>query len=180
MWQVVSYPSTQALSLAEAKAHLNILDDSFDTLIGDLINAAQQMLYKEANVIAAPMTFKRVYQSWSEVSFDYDPYTSVEITYYDTDDTEQTLLAADYKVYDGSFPVVITFEETPTLSDRVNPIKVEIVAGYATAPDIVKQCLRMIVNDLFENRQTDAVGNYKELHRNTDYQISLISRRSAV
>ena len=180
MWQVVSYPSTKALTVEEAKLHLNILDDSFDTIIGDYIDAAQQMLYKEANVIAAPMTFKQYYQYWDDYSFDYDPYTSVTVTYYDADDTEQTLASTDYKVYDGNFPVVISPTETPTLSDRVNPIIVEVVSGYTTAPDIVKQCLRMIVSDLFENRQTDAVGNYKKLSRNTDYQISLITRRAAI
>lgn len=180
MWQVVSYPSTKALSVDEAKRHLNILDTSFDTLIGEYIYAAQQMLWKEANVIAAPMTFRRYYQSWDDFSFPYDPYTSVTITYRDESDDEQTLASADYKVYSGDFPVVISPTEQPALTDMVNPITLEVVSGYSTAPDMVKQCLRMIVADFFENRQSDAPGSISQLSRNTCYQISLITRRAAV
>lgn len=180
MWQVTTYPSTKALTVEDAKLHLNILDDSFDTIIGDYIDAAQMMLYKEANILAAPMTFTRYYQGWDDFSFDYDPFTSVVVTYFDSDNVEQTLAATDYKLFDGCFPVVINPIEMPSLFDRVNPIKLVAVGGYTTAPANVKQCLRMIVADLFENRQTDQTGSVSVLSRNTDYQISLITRRGAI
>lgn len=180
MWQVVSYPSTKALTLDEAKRHLNILDDSFDTLIGEYIDAAQMMLYKQANVIASPMEFKRFYQGWDTVVFDYEPFTSLIVTYYDSDDDLQTLDASNYKVFSGNFPYVIDFKEMPDLSNRVNPIVVNVVSGYSDAPNDVKQCLRMIVADLFENRQTDEVGSLSTTSRNTDFQISLITRRTSI
>jgi len=180
MWQVVTYPSAKALSLDEAKRHLNILDSSFDTLIGEYIDAAQLMLYKEANIIASPMAFKQVYQSWEEFDFNLEPFTSVIITYYDANDDVQTLAASDYKVYDGGFPVVICPVEMPALYDRVNPVTVNVVSGYSAAPENVKQCLRLIVGDLYEGRQTEVQGSYSVLSRNTQYQISLISRRAAI
>jgi len=68
----------------------------------------------------------------------------------------------------------------PALYDRVNPVIVNVVSGYSAAPDNVKQCLRMIVADLYEVRQTEVQGSYSVLSRNTQYQISLISRRAAI
>ena len=180
MWQIVTYPAAKALTVDEAKRHLNILDTSFDTLIGEYIDAAQMMLYKEANVICTPMEFKRYYQCWEDVSFNLDPFTSVVITYYNSANEITTLPDTDYKVYDGDFPVVISPVENPNFFDRANPIIATVTSGYVTAPDNVKQCLRMIVSDLFENRQSEVIGKYTLLSRNTQYQISLISRRAGV
>ena len=180
MWQIVTYPAAKALTVDEAKRHLRILDSSFDTLIGEYIDSAQMMLYKETNVICTPMEFKQTYQVWEDFDFNLDPFTSVIIQYYDVDDNIQTLPTTKYKVYDGAFPVVFTPTDMPALFDRANPIIVNVVCGYAAAPDNVKQCLRMIVADLYENTQTDVQGNYSVLSRNTDYQLSLISRRAGV
>jgi uncharacterized phiE125 gp8 family phage protein len=178
MFKVTTYPSIKGLSVAEAKSHLNILDDSFDSLIGQYIDTAQELLIKEASVIAQPATLKCWLQEWHDVDVFYDPINIITVTYYDINGNEQTLASSEYKEYKNAFPYFILFDGTlPSLDDRADPITIEIAAGYTTTPERIKQALRMMVADMFEVRQSDSYTSVNEYSKSTQHYIQLISRR---
>ena len=79
-----------ALTLAEAKRHLNILDNSFDDLISDYIGSAHVMLYDECALLISGAT-KGYMTEWVDFRIDVSPVDTVAIYYYDEDNT-RTLL----------------------------------------------------------------------------------------
>jgi uncharacterized phiE125 gp8 family phage protein len=72
--------------------------------------------------------------------------------------------------YDGSWP-------SDTLYP-VNPINIEYVAGYGTStnvPKTIKQAMKLIVGDLYENRENSRDTKYGELK-----EIPLAAKRLLV
>ena len=84
----------------------------------------------------------------------------------DSDEAESTFAAANYLVDTDSVPgrVVLAYGETwptDTLSPR-NPIEVEFVTGYgdtyASVPSAIQHAIKVLVNDLYENRSEKYIG----------------------
>ena len=105
------------------------------------------------------------------IKIPYAPLVSVaSVKYTDCDGTVNTMSTDDYIVdtnsepgrivlpYDGSWP-------SDTLYP-VNPINIEYVAGYGTStniPKIIKQAMKLIVGDLYVNRENSRDTKYGEL-----------------
>jgi len=173
--QVTSFTNTLALSLADAKLHLNILDTSFDDLITDYLASAHQMLYKETSILVDG-TAVGYLKKLDDFVIDVRDVSTVVVKYYDANNTLQTWASSNYIVTDNIVEVTGT---APTLYDRDLPVQVTITTTTQTNPMVV-QALRMIMGDLFESRQTNEAGSFKELSRTTAYQLSLISKRIEV
>ncbi len=184
MFEITTYPDDSNLSLASAKRHLRIAqsDTSFDDTINEELLSAQILMYRETYVIARTSTLTGFLQNWENFRIQMDPVNTVVITFFDEDGIEQTLVEGTDYLQTTNWPVNIKFLETPTLQDeKADPIKIVVEAGYvdeaATPPDIL-QCFRLVLADLFENRQTNTkTGNDKVQPRTTDFMKTLISRR---
>ncbi len=161
-----------ALSLADAKLHLNILDTSFDSLITDYITAAQEMLYLEAS-IGVDATVVGYLPALLDFTIDVHTLSTVVIKYYDSSNVLQTLADTEYIITDNLVEITGT---TPTVYDRDLPYQVTVTTPTPTDAMVV-QCLRMIVADFFESRQANEIGAIKEISRTTAWQLSLISKR---
>ena len=164
-----------ALSLDEAKLHLNILDNSFDELISDYIDAAHQQLWSECNILIAG-TYVGYLPCFKNFYLTVTPYSSVVIEYFNSANTLTTLSTDDYYVNEGN-DVFIEIINGASVYDRKFPIKVTVTTG-ANTDKAVTQALRMVVADMFENRQSDSKGAVGKLSRNTKYQLTLISQRT--
>ena len=163
---------------------MNLLDTSFDTIITSYIKTAEAMLFFEAKVLAAPTTLIGYLQFFSDQVIYMEPIETVVIKYQDVNDVEQTLAeGTDYLLF-KNYPTRIEFLESPSLKDDfADPINITLTAGYTTeplTPESVKQVLRFMVADYFENRQSDVIGSVSKLSRTTEDQISFISRRVGV
>lgn len=183
-YQITVYPTALHLLRDDAKRQLNLLDTSFDTLIDSYILAAEAMLFFEARVLAAPTTLKGYLQNFIDQVIYMEPITDVVIKYQDENDVEQTMdEGTDYLLF-KNYPTKIEFLESPDLKDDfADPINITLTAGYDTEPNTpenVKQVLRFMVADYFENRQSDVMGSISSLSRATEDQISFISRRVGV
>lgn len=173
--KVTSYANTLALSLADAKLHLNILDTSFDDLITDYLASAHQMLYAETSILVDG-TAVGYLKELKDFVIDVRDISTVVLKYYDANNTLQTWANTNYIVTEN---VVEITGSLPATYGRDYPIQVTVTTTTQTNPMVV-QALRMIMGDLFESRQTNEAGSFKELSRTTAYQLSLISKRIEV
>lgn len=156
--------TVEPVTLAEAKAHLNVFESSRDAYITALITAARTTaegklqrslidttweLTLDAFPCAIPLRMPRVLS-----------VTSVK--YLDAAGVLQTLSPAAYYVDDRSEPgwIVPAYGTTwPTTFDQVNAVTVTFRAGFGTAasdvPQPIKQWILLMVGSMFENRETE-------------------------
>lgn len=166
-------PDDWALSLADAKLHLNILDNSFDDLIIQYLNAAHTMLFQETNILVKG-ELKGVVMHWDNILLNIGYIDTVVLKYWD--DQEVLTTYNDYFMTKGKITTIEPKTDV-TLSERLYPIELEITTKPNTN-ELIRQAIRMIVADLFESRQTNAAGSFAELSRTTAYQLGLISLRT--
>lgn len=131
-------PTTEPISLDEAKKHLRIDFTDDDVLIGALI--ARARVASEGFLNRALLT--QTWDLWLDcfptkdyIELPMPPLKSViSVKYYGTDDTEYIMAAADYFVDDKSFlgKVSLNYGKTwPSTTLRpVNGVVVRYVAGY--------------------------------------------------
>lgn len=179
--KLTTIPVTTAITLTEAKAHLNIAsgNTSFDTIITDHIEAAQSMLLYECNVLPAVGVVTFYVPNFDNVVLDVYEIDSIVVKYYDTDNALQTLSTGSYKFYANSYPYALEVTSEPGLYDRPDAVQVECTT-LAQTDEMIKQVLKMIVADFFENRQNEVAMSTSVLSRATKYQMSLISKRLEV
>ena len=178
--KITSYTPVEnwALTLVEAKRHLNILDTSFDDLINDYISSAHVMLYNEAAILVKGAVTGYM-DMWQDFRVDVAPVDTVAIYYYDAANTRTLLDSSKYTWNNGLYSYIEILDNAPNLNDRDWPIDIEITT-LANSDSMVKQALRMMVADMFEMRQNEIIGSVKQLSRGTQYQISLVSQRTEI
>lgn len=160
--QLITPPTAEPVSLAEAKAHLRVAHASEDTLISTLIKAAR--LHVEATLGRAlvTQTWDFWLPAWPEsgvLELPRPPLQSVTyVKYRDLDGVTQTLSTGDYVVVAPG--IVGTVEEAPGAtwpSTQTHPqaVNVRFVAGFGdaeTVPDDIRCALLLIVEHLYRNR----------------------------
>lgn len=148
---VVTGPSTEPVTLAEAKAHLRVAISDDDGLIAGYILAARQ--YVEGQIhrpIVSRMcdyTIDRrwpyrddggVWRTWIDLPL--PPLRAVRsITYVDTSGATQTLATNQYTVMTNRprGAVVPAYDATwPDVRDQVEAITVRFIAGYTGFTDV--------------------------------------------
>lgn len=172
--KITSYTASvdYALTQADAKLHLNILDTSFDALIDDYLAAAHQMLYAETGILVDATATGQL-DVLEDFVIDVFNVESIVIKYYNASNALVVYDAANY-ILNGQNVEIIGDE--PTTYERDYPYVVEITTASSTNP-MVTQALRMIMGDFFENRQTDMAGSSSSFSRATKWQLNLINQR---
>ncbi|MBK8772648.1 MAG: phage head-tail connector protein [Rhizobiales bacterium] len=162
--RVVTAPTIEPVTLAEAKVDLRVDHTEDDTLITGLIVAARQ----EAEVLARRALINRTLEmalcGWpatAKIYLPYPPAVSVtSVTYYDISNVLQTMTAADYMLISDIEPAIVALaynKSWPSASLReVMPVRVRWVAGYgataASVPDRYKVLIRSLVAVRYESR----------------------------
>jgi hypothetical protein len=164
-----------ALTLNEAKEHLNILDTSFDTLIQGYIAAAHSLLFKETNIL-----IKGAFTGYAKPSktftIDYGFIDTIVVKYTDTDGTLTVLDPSKYNLVKSKYTYVELLEDV-AVKDIRYPFQFDITT-LVNQDAMIKQCLRMIVGDMFEGRQEEVAGSHSQLSRATTYQLTISSLKS--
>lgn len=158
-------PSSEPLTLAEAKLHLRVDSDiaDDDALISGLITAARQQaeVYTRRQLVSATWTH---YLDWlpGEIRLERPPLTAVTwIKYIDTDGVQQTLDPSLYQVDSYGEPARIRRAYGaiwPSTRSQMNAVEVKFVCGYSTVPESVKRAMLLIVGNLYENREATIAG----------------------
>ena len=166
---VVTAPSVEPVTLAEAKAHLRVDGTDEDTVISGLIVAAREVCEPKARRAFVTQTLKMSFDEWPEDDYFRllrPPLASVtHVKYYDSAGVLQTMSASDYVVDVAVQPGRVYLEygkSWPTATLRPGlPIEITYVAGYGAAaavPQRYKQAICLLVGHWYENREQVVVA----------------------
>lgn len=166
---LVTPPTTDILTLPEAKAHLRVTNTAEDALITDLIAAARQRIEEWTKRSLPPQTWRlgldRFPRGREPIVVPRPPLTVVNsVKYDDSDGVEQTLagFVADAETRLESGRIVPAFEDLwPVTRTFINAVRVEFVAGFAAGevPAEIKQAALLLVGNYFKNREQSVLGS---------------------
>lgn len=159
-YSIAIAPTTEPVSLQEAKTHVRTLNTDFDTELTDMI--------KRARAIAEEYTSLSIPSQTIDMYFDTIPRDGIilirrapvqsvtHVKYYDDDNELQIVETTDYITDLVSRPARLAFTDNkPYPKQRPNAVEIRFVAGWATAaavPPPIRQAILMLVGSFFENR----------------------------
>lgn len=164
--KLITAPTSEPVSVAEAKAHLRVVGTDDDAYIGSLITAARQSAESITGRALMPQTWEFAVDEFkSEIRLNKPPFSAVSsIKYIDKDGVQQTLAEADYILDSHSEPARVTSaysKSWPYARKQANSVLIRFTAGYADAaavPQEIKNWMLLRVGMLYENRESVAAG----------------------
>ena len=163
-WQITTEPTDFALTVADARTHVDYEETDRDNYLRGVIRAAQKAVeaWEWRALTTQTLTIKLdAFPSGTDpIYVPRPPLQSVtHIKYVDTDGDEQTWSSDEYDVDTTSEPGRIkpaySYTWPTPRPGIVNPIEIVAVAGYGddadSVPDDTKQVLRFLVKHLWEN-----------------------------
>lgn len=161
--KLITPPSSEPISLSEAKGHLRVDASDEDSYISGLIVAARQFIELQTQRALITQTWKLSLDQFPTNKTVYIPLSSLRlvegITYYDTTGATQTLPATDYYVDSDNDPGRVVLVDTVATYDRPSAVQIQFQAGYGSAADVpqaIKQAMLLLIGHWYENRE--AVG----------------------
>lgn len=186
---VLTPPAYDPLSLAEAKAHLELTSDDRDGLIAGYILAAREFVESATHrkLITQTLAYT-IDDEWpyaeargycrQRIELPVQPVASVSsITYVDGNGSTQTLATDQYVVStDGAVPFIepaygVTW---PTVRYQPAAITVTFIAGSSLSdvPNQLMQAMRMLVAHAMANREAVSNGTLTEVPLGIEAYIS--------
>ena len=162
---VSSAPSTEPVTLAEAKFRIRVDHDELDDLISELITSAREAAETFTNRTFVDTTFVYKINVFphdglvdSHILLPRSPVDSVtSVTYLDTNGNSQTLATSVYEVDTSSLPgrVRLKFDQSwPNTQLHPEVVTITFIAGYGddtAVPKAIKVAVKMLVSDLYEH-----------------------------
>ena len=165
-------PTVEPLLASDLPTHLNTSDNEDAGYIDLLIKAARIDGERELSRAFITQTLAMKLNSFPNgccIQLPRPPLQSVtSIVYLDTAGASQTMSSADYDVDTSREPGQIVLAPNvswpSTEAGRVNAVTITYVAGYGLAvavPENIKQAMRLMVADSYENRGDGAMQVHK-------------------
>lgn len=182
----VSAPAEGPVTLAAAKAFLNVDHSDDDALIQALVNAAVEELDGYSGTLGRAL----VTQTWRQelpcfqrrMRLALVPFQSVtSIAYQDSDDVQQTASALLYDAFEDHLGGYVELKPTaswPSTYPRPDAVTVTYTVGYGTAaevPEPIKTAIKLAVSDLYDRRV--AYSEAGQIFANPIYQQLLAPYR---
>lgn len=175
-YRVITPPSSEPVSLAEARTHLRIipfgspLEHPDDSFISNSIGVAREFCEQYLERSLAAQTIQLVTDNFnSTIYLPNAPIQHIDsITYVDVDGITQTLATSVYELDSFDNKIRLKYgQEWPAVRSQEDAVSVTYVAGYTNgaSPDThpipapIKAAMLLIVGNLYENRQQDVLGN---------------------
>lgn len=190
MWtatRIKTAPTVEPLYLDDVKAHIRIESTytAEDDYIESLITVAREHVESITGRKLINQTWYAYYDGWPEcedyITLPFAPVVSVTaVTYTDSGNLAHTWPITNYDVDINSEPCRITLGygdswPSDTLANR-NPVRVEFIAGYGSSgskvPFPILQAMKIIVSDLYEQRESNIIGRSVHVTRAVDNLLS--------
>ncbi len=169
---------------------VNAATTAEDDLLTDIITAAREHVEDITRRALLTQTWDYYLDEWPDKDFIKLPFGNLQsvtsVSWKDTDGTETTLtVTTDYLVEtngEGIGRIVLPYGEswpTETLYPS-NPIKIRFVCGWTTAagiPSKIRTAVKMICADMFENRESQVIGQAQIFFENKTVDRLLASSR---
>ncbi len=186
---LITPPAELAVSVAEAKAHLRVEHSDDDTLISAMVKAAIGALDGWTGVLGRCL----VTQTWRQDVWDFPgsgdlrlPFpdvSSVTVKYFDGTNVEQTLASGNYELLADARGSLVRQSSTgswPGVYDRSDAVRVTFAAGYggaADVPETLKAAIKLMVGDMYRNRETAAAGQISQIPMSTTVDMLIAPYR---
>jgi len=163
---LITAPTVEPVTVADAKVHLRVDHDAEDTLIGSLIVAARRMAEHQTQRALITQTWELVLAEFPEAAIQLDKpkVLSIEsVKYLDAAGALQTLDPGAYTLDAATKPgFVVPVSSWPGTYVADNAVRVRFTAGYGPAAtdvpaDLVAWMLMQIAA-LYRNREAFAAG----------------------
>lgn len=177
--RLITAPTFEPLSLAEAKLHLRVDGTDEDALIGDLIKAAREECEQETGRALVRQTWEATFDAFdSALRLTRAPFLAVvSLNYVDTNQATQALAANAYAIDSSSCPTWLKpayGTEWPDTLDAMNSVIVRYRAGYldtgsgvggvpteaeaqAAVPAALRQWIRIRVATLYDQARSSVI-----------------------
>lgn len=149
--KLITAPTVLPVSVADAKLSCRFDSSALDTDIEDMIKDAQRLTEHETGVSLTQSTWEVSLDSFPEaIELTRVPVASItSIKYKDLDGVEQTLSSGAYALdaqdaYGFAYVVPLYGTTWPDTRDEINAVKVQFVAGVATAAEVPSHLRRKV------------------------------------
>ena len=155
---------TTALSLADAKVLLELSSGTHphDDMIEAMVASAQAYVEERTGrFLEAATGVLYIPEYVQQIEIPRSQIASVVVTYYDSDNVEQTIADTNYALVRHSVFTKLRFYDSytaPSLYDRPDALTVTITfSADPVYPKLMMSALRMMVADQYENRENGVV-----------------------
>lgn len=158
---VITAPTTEPITLSEAKAHLRVVYADDDAQIEMMIKAARQMAEEYLQRALMPQTLRVILDDFTApVRLPWPPFAELlSVAYTDAAGVPATVdigdITADYR--SGLANLRATWPSTASGSQ----VTIQYKAGYLDAisvPAPIKAWMLLLIGTLYENRESVVVG----------------------
>jgi uncharacterized phiE125 gp8 family phage protein len=158
---IVNGPAIEPVALADAKKWLKLETSDDDDVIGALITAARLMVEAQIRRMLITQTWRLIYDRWPSsrlIKLPLAPFQSlIAMRVYDANGTAQAVSSSLYYVDSVPDAARIIFGAPPPTPGRATAgIEIDVIVGYgataASVPEPLRQAIRMLVTDWYENR----------------------------
>lgn len=165
---LVTPPTSEPITTAEAKIHLRVEHGVDDELIGTLIPAARHTVETGTGRKCGSQTWDMKLDCFPSgaIVLPYPPVSSVtSVTYVDSNGTTQTWSSAYYTTDlpsgDDSAPAriyPIYGQSYPSIRSQRNAVTVRFVCGFTTVPGGMLAAMKLLIGHWYANREAVVVG----------------------
>lgn len=166
--RLVTPPSVEPITLADAKEHLRIEHDADNAFITTLIIVAREYIEKIAWRALVSQTWETLFCEFPISDYmvlPKGPLQSVtSVQYIDTLGATQTLDTSVYEVDTKSKcgrVILKHMQGWPSYQLRWNAVTVTYVAGYGTAADVprtIQHAMKLLISQMYEHRVPEVTG----------------------
>lgn len=161
--KVITPPTVEPITLAEAKAWCRIDDATQDSIVQMLIAFARDWAEDFTGKAFAEQTWETVLDYFPEGGIQLDgTVESIEsVVYIDENLDEQTLAASGYTLDNYSNPnwlLPASGDSWPSVGSVANAVRVRYVVGGGAVSPAVKAAMMLLISHLNENREAVVTG----------------------
>lgn len=160
--KIITPPTAEPVTLAEAKAHCRVTGTDEDSLFTSFyIPQARAMAEAELRRPLCSQTFELTLDDFPDIEINLQTasVTSIVSVKYIASGVEQTIASTNYGLDNAdpyeSWLIPAATYDWPTPDDAANSVRVRFVAGYGTQADVpvgIKQWMLLHIAAAYENR----------------------------
>lgn len=174
---LITQPTVEPITLAEAKSHLIVEHDDDNTLISLLIKSARQHVETVTRTSLIRQQHRLYLDKFKNVTLPFGPVQNIQqVQYVDENGDTQTLASTVYELDDENDKFLLAYDKSwPSTRNKVNAVWIDYWAGYfdstespidlqALIPVDMKVATLMLIGDLYANRESNLdLQTYKNL-----------------